>query len=348
MTVLVVLEHSPAAPPPPAPQKPTSLLLVDVDGTLVVSKTGRRWAADAEDWVFAFPGVPGALAAARAGGAAVALVTNQGQWGPAAEGKLRSLLAAIAAEAGGWAPPCYVAAGLARKGGGPPSPLRKPGPGLFEALLAREPALRGLPALVVGDAAGEGSADPACRWAGSDAGFAAAVGAGFAEPRAFFGGWPAPAPAPAGGPPGELVLLVGAPGSGKTSTALALAAAARAGGRAAAHLEQDAFSGGHRAVLPKAREALARLSAPGAPPFTLVVDATHPSAEKRAAFAALAAERGLPCRVLWHAANGRPFNEARPPSASHPKPVPEVAFAIYSKYFEEPLPSPGVTVERVN
>jgi hypothetical protein len=83
------------------------------------------------------------------------------------------------------------------------------------------------------------------------------------------------------------------------------------------HIEQDAFSS-KSAVLKAVKAALAAGS-------SVVVDATHGSAKNREPYIAL-----TPCRILWHVRDGRPFNALRP------APVPEVAYAIYAKYFVRP------------
>jgi hypothetical protein len=69
---------------------------------------------------------------------------------------------------------------------------------------------------------------------------------------------------------------------------------------------------------------------------SVVVDATHSSVKNRAPYIVLAKERGYRVRILWHVKDGRPWN------AQRPKPVPEIAYAVYSKYFEEPTEAEGL------
>jgi hypothetical protein len=104
---------------------------------------------------------------------------------------------------------------------------------------------------------------------------------------------------------------MGSPGSGKSTTARRLVA------NGYVHIEQDAFSS-KSAVLKVVKAALAAGS-------SVVVDATHGSDKNREPYMALA-----PYRILWHVRDGRPFNALRP------APVPEVAYAIYAKYFVRP------------
>ena len=88
------------------------------------------------------------------------------------------------------------------------------------------------------------------------------------------------------------------------------------------HCEQDVL-GTARAVL---RDATAGLKSGK----SVVVDASHSTAAHRAPYLALARQLGAPVRILWHIRDGRPYNALRE------KPVPEVAYAVYSKRFEDP------------
>jgi bifunctional polynucleotide phosphatase/kinase len=163
-----------------------------------------------------------------------------------------------------------------------------------------------------GDAVGPADPFPPYRWADSDAAFATAIGAEFVRPCELFH----PCEPPRALKIQELVILMGNPGSGKSSTGRLLASAGYV------HIEQDVV--GTKAAVKKA--VLAGL-ATGA---SVVVDATHGSATNREPYLTLAAERGVFARILWHIRDGRPFNALRP------KPVPEVAYAVYSKHFTVP------------
>jgi bifunctional polynucleotide phosphatase/kinase len=114
----------------------------------------------------------------------------------------------------------------------------------------------------------------------------------------------------------ELIILVGNAGSNKSSTARRCAEAGYT------HLEQDVI-GTKAAVLKAARTAVASRQ-------SVIVDATHGSDKNREPLIKLAESAGVPYRILWHIRDGRPFNALR----EHP--VPEVAYAVYSKYFVEP------------
>jgi bifunctional polynucleotide phosphatase/kinase len=169
-----------------------------------------------------------------------------------------------------------------------------------------------------GDAAGPTDPCPAYRWASSDAEFATAIGAQFLRPCDVFAVEPVPVSASA---QQELVLLVGNPGSGKSTTSRSLA------GLGYIHIEQD--------TLKNKAETLKVAKATLATGKSVVVDATHASSENRAPYIQLAKSLNIPYRILWHIRDGRPFNSLRE------KPVPEIAYAMYSKHFVDPLSISG-------
>ena len=69
--------------------------------------------------------------------------------------------------------------------------------------------------------------------------------------------------------------------------------------------------------------------------------------EKRKVFIDIAKNMNIPVRILWFIRDGRPFNNLRGKMKEtntmyyHNKPVPEVAYNTYSKYFEEPISEEG-------
>ena len=292
----------------PAGPGPLSLYLIDIDGTMITSKSGKRWAADAEDWSW-LGDVTGTLRKLAGEGWTVALVSNQSDWkvssGPKA--KIVAILDALEG-AIGWKPWTLVATATRKE---KDTVYRKPARGLYDVLLT---ALGITPTKVrmCGDAVGSTDPFPPYRWADSDAAFATAIGAEFVRPCELFD----PCDPPRALKIQELVILMGNPGSGKSSTGRLLASAGYV------HVEQDVV--GTKAAVKKA--VLAALNA-GA---SVVVDATHGSATNREPYLTLAAERGLFARILWHIRDGRPFNALRE------KPVPEVAYAVYSKHFTVP------------
>ena len=276
------------------------LYLFDVDGTLVTSKSGRLWAQDEKDWIF-LGDIPGTLDRLHKEGWTVALVSNQGTWSASsdASNKFTSILEALY-EANGWTPWCLVAIDKKDK------VYRKPGRGLYDLLLKEIGAVKEV--RMCGDAVGVRDPYAPYQWSDVDSGFAKAIGASFVRPVDLFGH--SEPVKPAAGQ--ELVLLMGNPGSGKSTTATALAA------KGYVHVEQDLLKT-KEASLKAARAALKTGK-------SVVIDATHSSETNRQPYQSL----GVPVRILWHIRDGRPFNKGRA------KPVPAVAYAIYTKYFVEP------------
>lgn len=298
-------------------QTPTSaskkLFLFDVDGTLVVSKSGRKWADSEKDWVWTSEFVPALLAMKATEGFQIALVSNQSAWLNTASkmpGKIGSILGALEVT-NGWKPWCLVATAKPKQ---KDLMYRKPGRGLYDILLGKlgwvSEEVEEL--YMCGDAVGPQDPHPAYRWADSDLQFAKTIGATFLTPCDII-------PKPTALEPTlekEIVILVGNPGSGKSTAARSLSSAGYK------HVEQDVTKTAVR-TMRLVREAIHTQS--------VVVDATHAAQKHRAPYIRLAQELGCSVRIVWCLRDGRPFNALRE------KPVPEIAYAMYSKYFEEPI-----------
>jgi bifunctional polynucleotide phosphatase/kinase len=288
------------------------LVLFDVDGTLITSKSGNLLAAkDANDWIF-LGDIPGVLNNWKEAGWEVGLISNQADWSKKTveiKGKLESVLAALLA-ANGWSPWLLVA--TAAK-----DPLyRKPGRGLYDVLLKKLGVTQDniTEVRMVGDAAGADTPFAPYTWSDSDKKFAEGIGATFGLPNdAEYFGSSAPLE---GSESQELVLLMGNPGSGKSTTGKALAA------KGYTHVEQDITKTKEKSM----KAVRAALEKGG----SVVVDATHASEENRKPYADLAKEKGIPFRILWHIRDGRPFNKLRE------TPVKDLVYANYTKTFVEP------------
>ena len=294
----------------PLTQTKTKLFLIDIDGTLVTSTSGRRWASSASDWIFLGP-VAAKLEELHRDGWIVALITNQSDWkvSPDPAAKITSILAALQI-INGWAPWTLVATATRKE---KDTLYRKPGRGLYDLLLKTLNITTGLTEVrMCGDAVGPADPYPPYRWSDSDSAFAAAIGATFMRPLDLFSAVSPVEPASKQ----EVILLMGNPGSGKSSAAKKLAESGYI------HIEQDTMKS-------KAATKAAVCSAlkTGS---SVVVDATHGSATNREPYTTL----GVPYRILWFIRDGRSFNSLRE------KPVPEVAYAVYSKHFVPPSP-PG-------
>lgn len=296
--------------PPCLTEGSPKLFLTDLDGTLVVSKAGRRIATT--DWTFVDPHIPATLQKKATEGWTVAIVTNQSEWTkkPEAMQKIESVLAALQA-ANGWTPWCLVATG-------PGSMYRKPARCLYDVLLSelRIPATSVQELVYCGDAAGSEDPFPAFRWSASDRHFAEAIGAIFLKPTTIW--------TPASlisSTEQEILLLVGNPGSGKSTVGRLLKE------QGYEHVEQDALKT-KTAILKVVKTALEAKK-------SMVIDATHGNPKNRKFWLDWAKQNGVPCRALWHTRDGRPFNALRE------APVPEVAYAIYSKHFVVPSVEEG-------
>jgi len=269
-----------------------------VDGTLVTSKSGQLWAQNEKDWIF-LGDVPGTLDRLHKEGWTIALVSNQATWNANAANKFTSILEVLY-EANGWTPWCLVAIDKKDK------VYRKPGRGLYDLLIKELGTIKEV--RMCGDAVGVTDAYLPYQWSDVDSGFAKAIGATFVRPSDLFGHSKPVVPSATQ----ELILLMGNPGSGKSTTAAALAA------KGYVHIEQDLLKTKEKSL----KVAMAALKT-GA---SVVIDATHGSETNRAPYQSLE----VPMRILWHIRDGRPFNKGRA------KPVPPVAYAIYTKYFVEP------------
>jgi DNA 3'-phosphatase len=288
-----------------------TLLLFDVDGTLITSKKGRRYALDADDWIF-LGDVPEVLNKFKNAGWTIALISNQSDWSKKTEqikGKFESILTALQ-EANGWTPWLLLATGAKD------AIYRKPGRGLYDLLLKKieltEDKIQEV--RMIGDAAGPETPFAPYQWSDSDRKFAEAIDAEFMLPNEslYFGKSPAIESAESQ----EIVILMGNPGSGKSTTAKTLEE------QGYIHVEQD---------IKKAKDAtLKAVKAALETGNSVVVDATHAAETNRKPYEDLAEEKGIPFRILWHIRDGRPFNALRE------KPVPEVAYANYTNSFVEP------------
>lgn len=236
-------------------------------------------------------------------GAVVALVSNQQLWAKAAAKfeRLRILF------------PTVIQAVATGKG----SPFRKPAPALYDLILHLGDLKQVRLHHYVGDAVGPSATYTPYRWANSDAEFAAACGAEFHEPLELFPHTEAPKPLSKQ----ELILMVGNPGSGKST----LSATFEREGYVIAN--QDTL-GTKAKVLKVAKEAWTN-------GLSIIIDATNPSKEKRREIIDALGATNNQVRIFWSIRDGRPFNSLRV------EPVPEIAYSMYTKYFETPTEDEG-------
>jgi len=314
------------------------LAMFDLDGTLITSKSGKRWAENADDVAF----LPAARAYLRKHFPPSAIppvvVTNQKELGGKTREACQKKLRLAARELG-----VII---FAAPGAG--SMFRKPSVDslCFIKLVLGLSNMK--PSFFCGDAAGSEADWPPYRWGSADVEYASTIQSAFITPRELFGSTGVELVLPHFGAASEnntnirarplLILLVGAPGAGKSTFAGSLISGwiSQEEARAADplrqlippfHVEQDALK-------KKAKEA------PGLAESTLgagrdcIVDATHGTFTSRQPYYELARKLNCECVVVHCLRPGRPFNQNRP------SPVPEVAYASYSRRFEDPFQDP--------
>jgi bifunctional polynucleotide phosphatase/kinase len=133
----------------------------------------------------------------------------------------------------------------------------------------------------------------------------------------------------------ELVITVGQPGSGKSTTSALLQ-------KAGYDVCVSDFIKDKDLLIECVKKSLESKN-------RIVVDALNFSKEQRSRYTKLARDMKVPIRILWHPRNGRFFNAVRGKEEAmilgttykHKEPVPEVAYANYTKNFEEPTQSEG-------
>jgi DNA 3'-phosphatase len=296
----------------PADYKPKStgkFYLFDLDGTLTYSRSGKTHARDAADAIIR-PGAAEKLAELSKAGYNILIVSNQSYWTPATKAKIEHIFTVLSY-------PFFIAIGHG-------SPCRKPAPALWLKYLdlCEQPSVQELH--MCGDASGPTSSYPPYRWASSDRDFATAIGAVFHEPLDIFNPYTLPKAFPQHP---TITLMVGNPGSGKSTFSRQLAALT-------GHelLEQDTYP--NRTKLLKVVKAFAEAGK------SVIVDATHGSKARRDELYAIADANDAVKRVFWMTRDGRAFNSLRD------KPIPPVAYAVYTKHFADPRDD-GVPLELV-
>ena len=164
-----------------------------------------------------------------------------------------------------------------------------------------------------GDAVGN-SLFPPYQWSSVDLEFAIRSNIPFYEPIQVFG-----SNFETEQPKEQLIIMMGNQGSGKTTVARRLET-----------MNYIRYSQDEQLSLTtqKKRKEIADLIRQG---YGIIIDATHPSHEKRYHWITLAYELNISWKIWWFVRDGRPFNKLRT------KPIPDIAYNIYSKNFERPI-----------
>lgn len=277
------------------------IALFDLDGTLITSSNGKRYAdTDPTAWVYLGP-VPQKLQQLRTDGWIVAIITNQSRFNSNVRNRIENFRLDLQTR-NGWSPFIFIATGK--------DLFRKPSAGMLSLLLGllQSPPRSIDRIFMCGD--GVGPLDPYLpyRWSSVDSDLAGSMGLVFYRPIDILGSnFGNIEPRHDGA--SEMVILVGNAGSGKSTTAALFSVK----GYALCNPESPQF-------------VIENLQAGR----SVVIDGTNPSRQKRLTYLSLASKHGIYARILWHIRDGRSWNSCR----AHC--VPEAAYGVYSKNFDRP------------
>ena len=293
------------------PNAPYKIALFDLDGTLITSSNGKRYAdTDPSAWVY-LGQVPEKLQQLRVDGWIVAILTNQSRFNSNVGNRIENVRLDLQSR-NGWSPLIFIATSN--------DIFRKPQAGMLSLLLGllQSPPHHLERIFMCGDGVGSSDPYPPYQWSSADSDLALSMGLVFHRPMDVFGtNFGQTRPREDGAT--EMVILVGNPGSGKSTTAALLSANGYA-----------SCSGDILKSVPRLNGCVVQNLKAGR---SVVIDCTNPSREKRASYVKLASEHGAQVRMLWHVRDGRSWNQLRS------KPVPDVAYGVYSKHFDRPAAS---------
>lgn len=285
----------------------TKMAMFDFDWTLVKPKNGQTFPKDAEDWQYLRKSVKPTLQT-YAKTHQIIIVTDQSkQW---KVDQIQQVLEDLQID------PITVIVG---------GQTQKPDTSLFLSLF---PKIKTDKAFYVGDAAGRKG-----DWSDKDRVFAERLGIPFFTPEQVF---PIDTTTqqikikihPAS--EREIIIMVGYPGSGKSTIAHTLHYKV---------IDSDTYKTPKRMIAEAKKHK----------DQSIVFDSTGGTKEKRSAFVQYAKEEGLPVRVIWVQTPIDKAMEQNKQRAAEGKKerVPDIAFYVYKKKFEEPTEDEGFVLEKV-
>lgn len=289
--------------------------IFDIDSTLITRSNGKpSYYADSDsnNWVWLGP-VPLVLNIYKQQGWIVCWYTNQSKYTQQTKAKFEQMSAHML-ETYGWEPYQFVATGNSKT---LTDQFRKPNPGIQTHFKLKFSDT----SFMCGD--GVGPTDPYIpyQWDDVDLIFASKLGIKFFRPLDVFGsnyltiGQEIKQSGKV-----QVVILVGNQGSGKSSWAK----------------ENSNYpSSFDELKTEKKMLGMAGQAILASPPELVIFDATNGTKEKRLKWIQWAKTQGLTWCIVWFVRDGRPWNKQRA------KPIPEIAYNMYSKYFEKPDASEG-------
>jgi DNA 3'-phosphatase len=286
--------------------------IFDIDSTLITRSNGKpNYYSDSDpsNWIWLGP-VPLVLNIYKQQGWIICWYTNQSKYNEQTKTKFEQMGNYIL-QTYGWEPYIFVATGSSDL-------YRKPNPGFVTHF-----GFKFSPqSFMCGDGVGPLDQYVPYRWDSVDLLFASNLGIGFFRPIDLFGsnysstelvheiktsGY-------------QVVILVGNQGSGKSSWAKTNSKYPSSFDELKTDSSMYGMAG--QAIL-------------ASPPELVIFDATNGTKAKRAKWIGWAKSNGLTWCIVWFIRDGRPWNKLRP------KPIPEIAYNVYSKNFETPDDSEG-------
>ena len=299
----------------------------DLDGTLITRPNGKSpiyHETDPNNWIFLGP-VLQILNAYNESGYQIIIISNQSNFNEAVEEKINQISLNFKKKCN--FEPIFICAVGSTKKKSTNDNFRKPNIGIIEWIRSLmhiiDPNINFIQilnqSLMCGDAVGKSNTESIeYQWSDVDYKFAENAGIQFIEPKTMFGSninSSIPETKQA-----QLYILVGNQGSGKSTWGRKISSSPCSMDelKTIKHMEKNAL---HNVVSNN---------------MPIVIDSTNSSKDKRKHWIDWAKTNDLTYTIVWILRDGRPFNAMRTQDK-----VPEIAYNIYSKYFEKPLKTEG-------